>query len=713
VFNSKKDLILVDYQDSYFYNQRRNKRRNKWFKLLALILLLIGAVLVVSRAQSNTLDAEKTTSLENPLIHGPQLLFNPPNPAQRVALPIDIKANIEINGLIAFAEVKQVFVNPYPIELEGKYQFPLPENAAVQHLKVKVGDKTIVGQIMEKQAAKAVYKKAKLKGKKASLVEQQRPNLFTNKIANIPGQSTLVVTLKFIMPVAFADGHFNLRLPLAMTKRYQPKQYQRSPAHQSTEFIAPVKKVVAWSQASINIKLNAGVPVTSITSNSHKITSTAIGNNQSEYLITLSKSQTLADKSFELNWQLMASQGPQISSFTEQVDGEYFTLLSFLPPQSGAVTAMARDIIFIIDTSGSMQGNSMAQAKSSLQQALLQLTEKDSFNIIAFDNDLDLLFPSTQMVSNSKINQAQAFISDLAADGGTEIYRPLSRALAMGKSDDQSSQAIRQIVFITDGAVSNEFELMQLLNGAQGSFRLYTLGIGAAPNGYFMKKAAQFGRGKYVFIQHSNEVESKISELMATISQPAVSNIRLTFDPQVHQQLDIYPRRIPDLYLGDPMQVAIRSKVPIKNVQVQGDTASTPWYHQLILDGRQSSPGVSTLWARRKIEDLLDSLVTGADKGQVKDSVIATSIKHQIISPYTSFIAVEKRPKAEPLLAGNRNASARGGMNRLAQAHESLMVAMPQTSLDWQQELLFGVLLIVLAILTTRIWSLRHARLVD
>lgn len=710
MFNSNKKLIFVDYQDSYFYQQKRKKQRRKWFKyllLFAFLATLIVAIVPLTRANSfdAELNSQATSSSESGLIQGPQLIFAHPDNSKHIALPLDITLNIEVNGLVAYAQIKQVFINPYNIELEGKYQFPLPENAAIKHLKVKVADKEIIGQIMEKKAAKAVYERAKERGKKASLVQQQRPNLFTNNIANIPAQSTVVVTLDFIMPVTFNLNQLSLKLPLAMTARYQSENYQKSPAQQDTDFIPLQAKVLANSQASINIVLNAGASVATITSNSHNIKTKALTGDQASHLITLTEEQTIANSDFELNWRLQPNQKPQVISFTEQIGSEYFTLLTFFPPSVDQTTTLARDIIFIIDTSGSMQGNSMVQAKASLQEAILKLNTNDSFNIIAFDDSVKLLFPDTNMASRRNIGQAQQFINNLQADGGTEMYRPLSQALVMAKAQQQTVKAIRQVIFITDGAVANEFELMQLLDGAQRNFRLFTVGIGAAPNGYFMKKAAQFGRGSYVFIKNNNEVQSQMSALMSKINHPAITNIDLMFDNQVHQEVDVYPKRIADLYIGEPLQIAIKSKLPITSVQVMGDSAESPWYQQVIIDDSHSSRGISTLWARRKIESLLDSLVTGADKDQVKSEVISTSITHQTLSPYTSFIAVEKPAELLPLTAKNNENNAKRQMNTLAKAHENLMVAMPRTALGWYQQLLFGLLIMLLAPLILRMWA--------
>jgi Ca-activated chloride channel family protein len=245
---------------------------------------------------------------------------------------------------------------------------------------------------------------------------------------------------------------------------------------------------------------------------------------------------------------------------------------------------------------------------------------------------------------------------------------------------------------------------MELLESAQGNFRLYTVGIGAAPNGYFMKKAAQFGRGSYVFIQNQAEVQRKMSDFMTKISQPAISNIELILDSQIHQDVEVYPKNISDLYFGEPLQIALKSAFPISSAQLTGETVSAPWYQQLVIDDPKSSKGISSLWARRKIEDLLDSLVIGANKEDVKSLVIETSINHQIISPYTSFVAVEKQVKISPLLAKNNLSLVNKAKSQIYQAHESLMVAMPQTSIGWKLQFLLGLSILILVRMSDFIW---------
>lgn len=683
--------------------QQRKKQRTRWLKLSLLILLmaLLTTVAIISVVQASPVESTNKSVnkyTNNPLINGPQLLFDHPDPTipttMRAALPVDIQTKIDINGLVAYTEIKQAFINPHAIALEGKYQFPLPENAAVNYMKIRIGDRIIEGKIMEKQAAKKAYLKAKKSGRKASLVEQQRPNLFTNKIANIPPQTPVEVTIRLISTVSYQDGQFSFSLPLAMTTRYQPQNYEHSPAELNSEFFSPAATSLANSEAAISINLNAGVTINNIASNSHAINSQSLNKQGSHYKISLKKQHVQADKQFNLTWQLNHDAAPQVSSFSEQIGDSYYTLLTFFPPQqaqNNLPNTLPRDVIFIIDTSGSMQGRSIQQAKASLIQALSLLTSQDSFNIIAFDSTSQQLFSTNEMVSKQTITKAQHFIKQLSAGGSTQMYRPLNNALAMAKSSDQQLSAIRQLVFITDGAVSNEFELMKLLQTRLGNARLFTIGIGAAPNGYFMKKAAQFGRGSYVFIQNLNEVQNKVSALMKKISQPVLSNIALILDQKIAQQVEIYPKKLPDLYAGEALQITIKSPLPINSIQLEGNTAAATWCQQLLLNGQKPARGTSTLWARQKIADLLDGLVTGENPAQVKQQVLATSIEHQIISPYSSFVALEKQTGDQPLLANNLL------INNKTSASNPLKIAIPQTALGWQQQLLFGLLLLTLA----------------
>ncbi|WP_181901504.1 marine proteobacterial sortase target protein [Thalassotalea euphylliae] len=703
----------------------------------------------------------------NPYLLSPMLVFNHPDPKLRFASAVDTSIDVEINGLIAIAEFKQVFVNPHGIALDGQYQFPLPEDSAIHYLHMRVGEREIEGTVMPKPQARRLFNQAKAAGKKASLVNQHRPNLFTNELANIPAGSEVEITIRLMMPVSIHNDQYSLCLPSAITQRYQPirtkvaaeqtlggrnyvRGYPRGGAvdseslevalgRNSNDKIHGDNKVD--SKLAINVQLNSGAELSKISSVSHQIA--VVASDYGRYNIQLASGEVSAERSFEISWQLASSDAVQVATYHEQIGEEHFTLLTLYPPNSSLnasiknplsdpqasevsteVNQLARDMIFIIDTSGSMQGASIAQAKASLQYAIQQLNPADSFNILAFDSIVSRLFSQTQMATSENISRAKHFVSGLRADGGTEMYQPLSQGLVMGRSkaaDEKRENVLRQIVFITDGAVTNELELMQLLSHSTQNYRLYTVGIGVAPNGYFMKKAAQFGRGHYVFIQRQQDVLDKMTELLDIISKPQVTNLELSFDNAIHAALDVYPRRLKDLHAGQPLQVAIKSSLPLTSFEVTGQTPQGDWYRSVVIDeskladtkfakiiddrGKSAKEadekGVAKLWARRKIADLLDGLVTGAPKQQIKSEVTTTSLAYQILSPYTSLLAIEK-PVAPPEAAvkiarAKRHDISEKLVNSRLAVQESLQLMMPQTSLGWLSQLMLASLLMISA----------------
>ncbi len=694
MFGVNRKVDVFNQQSSYFYYQHKKRKAKYRFRLLLVLALLATGLATLAIAY-----AEQTTAHGNEHLFAPQLVLDDGHRQSLIAYPVNTSASVEVNGLIAYVEINQTFVNVENATLNGKYQFPLPSEAAVNYLNVRIGDREIVGEIMEKKAAKATFDKAKRQGKKASLVRQQRANLFTNNIANIDPLAEISVTLRFVMPVTYQQGRFSIALPVAMTERYQPLNFQQlgfhqSPAELDSEFF-PAMPMAKQSSLQVNVELNAGVAVENIRSASHQIKvensdkpNSQYGANY-HYKVSLKKGEVPVASGFELSWQLSPAEAPSIASYSEQVGDDFYTIFTFFPAENRTDEVLPRDVVFIIDTSGSMQGPSMSQAKASLRHALSLLSHQDSFNIIAFNNDSKQLFHATHMRSDESLARANQFINQLYADGGTEMLQPLNQALLMPSRKIQSEDVIKQIVFITDGAVANEFELMQLLQRSDSNFRLFTVGIGSAPNSYFMKKAAQFGRGSSIFIQSANEMGTKMADLMTKISQPSLADINLSFDQQIQQTIEVFPKKLPDLYLGEPIQVAVKSSLPLASAQVTGKTATVPFYQQLIIESEKQAKAVSKLWAKRKIDDLLDGLVTGEDAEQVKSEVLNTSLAHQILSPYTSFIAVEKSPDMGQLLANNR----------LKQLKETLAVAMPKTALCWQQQLILGLLLLAISCL--------------
>lgn len=700
----KRNQQVFDYQSSYVERQRirRQKRR-----LLLLLLLIVSALLTVIFSSKLWAQSVTQTALEraDSLVYPPTFIFTGAENTQLSAQAIDTQVDIKVSGLIAHTTVKQVFVNNEDVPLNGRYQFPLPDNAAVNYLRIALGERVIDGKIMEKQQARKVFEQAKITGKKASLVEQQRPNLFTNDIANIPAGERIVITIKYVQQLSFRDGEFALNFPLAITPRYFPHDHQLTKGDEKLALSEPEIQAMLASKtspkASISVLIDAGIPLQEVSSNSHKIVVQPLDTQQSNYLVGLDNSVRQRYKSFNLTWRPKPSDAPQVAMFEQALAGENFGVMMIMPPSQEINTKLARDVTFIIDTSGSMQGSSMAQAKASLVFALTTLAPQDSFNIIAFDSSADMLFQTTKLATATRLAAAKHFIASLTADGGTEMYKPLNQALLMPQSTEQDLSAIRQIIFITDGAVGNEQELLQLVNNNRHQQRLFTVGIGSAPNGYFMKKAAQFGRGSYTFIDNTADVAKKMRVLLTKISQPVATDLALNISHYQNSDIELYPETLPDLYHSEPVMVAYRTRQPLSTVELTGQFDQKPWSREISMVSnkyRQQQTGINTVWARAKVADLLDGLVLGNDKQKVRQQVLATALAHQILSPYTSFIAVERVEIKDEPTSLDDHASLQAN-NRPVKKQ---LLTMPNTALGWQLQTLIALLILVISLLAKR-----------
>jgi len=691
----KKNLQIIDYQAPPLFHKQVRKRKTTRIALwlIAIIVLGIAAVTTAVYANPNTLSNEHILS--------PQIVFTGEFESNLQADLLHSQVDMQVNGLIAKVDVTQEFKNPSSVIQSGFYQFPLPENAAVNYLHITIGDRVIEGKIMEKQQAKQVFIKAKAQGKKAGLVQQKRANIFSTDIANIGANERVIVKLTYIQQLTVVDKEVRLFYPLAITSRYQPKGFQptefeplinevNQPLMNDRELdnqaISDSAQLTMLGTANIDIRLNAGLPIKQVRSDTHRINILPIAEQEHSLAISLQNGITQTNKGFELVWQYEEEEQTGIAFFQQFFAGDYYSLILLMPPKQDAQPYPARDITFIIDTSGSMQGDAIIQAKQALSLAISELLPKDSFNIIAFDDESSLLFPTTQMASVYHKSLAAEFIDKLEADGGTEMYRPLSQALLMSTTQEQVEQAVKQIVFITDGAISNEHELLQLVANNNKQHRLFTVAIGLAPNDYFMRKAAEFGRGSRTQIREQTQVSQRMGELLQSISQPVLTDIEVDLGSDL--SAEVFPEVIPDLYQHDPVVMHIKSKQPLSNVQINALKNGQPWQRAKQTQSEEESLGVATLWAKAKINSTLDSLITGAEPQKVKSRVLATALLHQLMSPYTSFVAVEKS-QDEGLLQQDKS-------NMLTR------LSAPQTALNWLMKFVIGVLLLLSAFMLNR-----------
>ena len=612
-------------------------------------------------------------------------------------LPLmDTQVNISIHGLVARTTVKQFFENPSSDTIEATYVFPLPEDSAVDYLKMTIGDRQIIGQIKVKKEARKIYEQARKAGKKAALMLQSRDNLFRTRVANINPGEVIEVHLEYAQKVQFKDNKFSLRFPSTLTPRYEPETTQKvvetfnltkTSTHLNPDTSVQTQTVPQAlrpdHQLSIDVTLKTGFAVQSLSSANHAIATKKHG--LGDYAIRLQKYQ-VADRDFELVWQAEESLTPRLINYHEldiEQNGQVYSLAMLLPPTDKHTQIQPRDVTFIIDQSGSMGGQSIKQAKQALALAVSQLTAKDRFNIIAFNDEHQSLF-SDQMVADSiQRTWAQSFISNIEAGGGTEMLPALQQALG----ETTTPGYVRQIIFLTDGAISNEAQLFKMIAAELGEARLFTVGIGSAPNSYFMRKAAQFGRGSFTYINRIDEVNSKMQQLLQQLQYPTLTDIQTQWSEEVVQ----YPARVPDLYLGEPVMLLSRRPNVATNLEVTGRLGQTQWHAKVTMPAviDQQQIGLGKLWARAKISALLDEQITTGDPDLHKQEIIDLALAQQLMSRYTSFVAVEQRisrPKDAELKSKNiPNLKPVG----------SEQFSYPQTATSWQLFSLIGLLMIL------------------
>ncbi len=573
----------------------------------------------------------------------------------RVSTLLNTDVDMQINGLVARVSVRQEFRNDSSEWAEGVYVFPLPDKAAVDHMRLHIGDRFIEGEIREKEQAKKEYEQAKQEGKKASLVEQQRPNMFTTSVANIAPGELVVVEIEYLEDIRYDNGSFSVRFPLTITPRYIPGAALAgglpdregsgwSPNTTAVEDAAMITPpMISSSRAhrvSMDVSLNAGVPLEIIASRYHPVN---VSEANGRYAVSLAGGTAPMDQDFELLWRPTPDTAPRAMAFTETIAGDPYYLLMVMPPsvESASASAIPREMIFIIDTSGSMHGVSIAQAKKALRRALQGLRPGDRFNVIAFSSNPNPLYPSAVVADARNLSMAENFVATLSANGGTEMRAALELALYQPPEESH----LRQVIFITDGAVGNEDELFSLIERKLGHGRLFTVGIGSAPNSWFMRKSAEVGRGTFTTISALHEVGEKMDRLFEKIKQPQVTNITVDWPSGVIA--DNIPTVVPDLYLGEPVTVKAKITGVLRAddiVGISGDSIGGAWSQEISVMGDYQSSGIGALWARARIAGLMDEQRRGASADDTRAAIIETALTHHLVSKHTSLVAVDKTP---------------------------------------------------------------------
>lgn len=640
-----------------------------------------------------------------------------------VAAPlVATDARLRVTGTSVRTVVRQRFANPSEDWLEGVYVFPLPEDSAVDHLRMRVGDRVVEGRIQEREAARLAHAAARDAGRRSTLIEQQRPNLFTSRVANIGPWASIEIEIEYQQVLTLKDGAWRLRMPTVVAPRYA------GGAADAAAIDAPVIEPGAGEPPPITISaiIDAGVPITTPRSVTHAVRIAAgprlaradgIPRDPTEagagealalrYEVSL-EGPANPDRDFELEWAPATGARPAAALRVEPHRGRQYALLVLTPPAPAETPGerLRRETTFVVDTSGSMAGASIEQARHALAFGIERLVPGDRFNLIRFSSRHESLYPAPRALDARTRREALAWVRGLRADGGTEMRGALEQALSAPAAPGH----VGQIVFLTDGAVGYEDEMLALIGRQLGERRLFTIGIGSAPNSYFMRKAAEAGRGTFTYVGRVEEVERRMAALFAKLAQPLATDITVRFegaDP------DEPIAAVRDLYAGEPIVLGARFREAPVGVVVTGRRGDARW--SLRADTvRSDGSGLHVLWARDKVATLTDAMRHGLGAAGpmpvLRAEVVRLGLEHHIVTPYTSLVAVDTedaRPPGATLRSAKAPAALPAGWSFDAVYGEARLAqgATPAT-----QRMLVGALMLAAALACSAMLRRRRPR---
>jgi len=550
-----------------------------------------------------------------------------------------VKASV--SGSITRVNVSQEFTNPFPDEIEAIYVFPLPDQAAIDDMTITIGDRKVKGLIKKRDEARAIYDAAKKQGLVAALLDQERPNIFTQSVANILPGANIKVEISFVEQLKLEDGVYEFVFPMVVGPRYIPGTLQGSDASNISPPVVP-KGLRAGHDISIEISIDAGMPIGGIESPSHEV---AISQESSDQAIVILKNQqTIPNKDFRLKLDLT---GKHITdSFIVHRDdrGGYFSLMIQPPERVDVSDVSPRELIFVLDTSGSMQGFPIEKAKQTMALALSQMNPVDTFNVMTFSGDTSILFPEPVPATTTNLTKARDFLASRRGQGGTEMMSAIKAALNPSDSDGN----LRIVCFMTDGYVGNDMEILNEIQ-KHSNARVFSFGIGESVNRFLLDGMARAGRGDVEYISLDDDGSKAAQRFTERVRKPVLTDISLDWGGLPVEE--IYPQRIPDLFSVKPVVVTGRFSAAARGmVRLTGRTRGQYFSREIpvVLPERESSNEViATLWARNRVENLMSEDYAGIQSGkpiqEIRDEIVELGLKYRLMTQFTSFVAVDER----------------------------------------------------------------------
>jgi Ca-activated chloride channel family protein len=566
---------------------------------------------------------------------------------KKVPLPLkhtDVKG--KVSGYIATVEVVQQFQNPFREKIEAVYVFPLPANAAVNEFIMVIGDRRIRGIIRERQEAERIYTEARRQGYVASLLTQERPNIFTQKVANIEPGKQIDVHIKYFNTLAYADGWYEFTFPMVVGPRFNPPcstngvgavgRGHAGLSGQSTEvqYLRPNER--SGHDISLAVDLDAGVKIEEIACSSHAIEKSRSGHEKLH--VQLSPLDNIPNKDFVLRFRVAGETIKSALVTHRDERGGFFTLMLYPPQSLQCVKRSPMEMVFVLDCSGSMNGQPIAKSKEAVKRALRKLRPDDTFQVIRFSNSASQLGREPVAATPENVQRALAYVDSLQGEGGTMMIEGIKAALDF----PHDRRRLRLVSFMTDGYIGNEAQILSEIHQRLGDARIFSFGIGSSVNRYLLDRMAKLGKGAVAYIGLNDNSTEAVDNFYECISHPALTDVQIDWG---HMEVsEVYPKRIPDLFVGRPIILTGRFVgTTHTTIRVAGWVGGSEKEIRIPVEFDRSAPthpGLACVWARKRIEDLATRTAYDMNP-DLPVEIKQVALQYGLMSAYTAFLAVD------------------------------------------------------------------------
>ncbi|HEY9677868.1 MAG TPA: VIT domain-containing protein [Drouetiella sp.] len=587
---------------------------------------------------------------------------------KKFSLPLSaVSISAKVAERLAHVTVKETFKNPHSEHLEAVYIFPLAGGCAVSSFEMKVGDRSIVGKVAERQKARQEYVQAIHDGKRAALLEQERDDVFTVQVGNLPPgeEVTVLITYSEKLPY-FDNGTTEIRLPLVVTPRYIPGEaLDRDSVGDGTELdtdlvpdasritpprLAPGVDPKTSLQLSVEL---AGEQTIEDLSCSQHATKTGLGKDGVK--VSLSREDELLNRDFVLRWRVTTGelQSNLIVFKAKEAATDGFAMLSLLPPKTNDIASPPRDVLFIVDRSGSMKGTKMASAARACSLLIATLGPKDRFGVQAFDDSREWLEQSKSRfidADESGKESGDKYLRTITARGGTEMFYALKDAIVEMNARKDKKRRLPVIVVLTDGEVGNESHILKQVQQDLSDIRLFTVGIDTAVNSGFLQRIASVGGGTSTFVTPGTQLEDALASVGREIGAPLVTDIKLADVNIALDKKSIAPNKISDLFEGRATTAFFKfDAAGVKDLQkakvrVSGKHVDGSSFNEEVQAKVVDMPAISQLWAKTQIAELEDQyrISSFEEQERIHNQIVELSVDHSLLTRFTAFVVVDE-----------------------------------------------------------------------